>query len=561
MPFTSYGMHPTSLLKRHVAHQTSVNAADPASQEIWRSETLLQVFVEMWLHHYSLDMYQKMQSPHIKLEVLHYRLSLSSIHPVQSSHQALHTYQESFKPTEEHVLVIRLLLKHLHAFSNSVKIVIPRFVQQKLYIFLQHCFGHWPLDASFRAVGTVWRWYGSGDVAELLTALEIRTRETAAERGGSTSECVREMVCPGLAPWGPCRSGQQVGEPFVQENLLLYTKLFVSFLNRALRTDLVSPKNALMVFRVAKVFAQPHLAEMIQRAEQLFLEADLSLPHRQHRLFLTPSLGGSFLSGRAPTITDTSFKVKSHVYGLEGQDVQYRQMFGTEVRNLVLRLAQLIGQAQQLARSLSDRSAEAGPGQSFLSWFWFGSSDLNGSYLGNDMDEMGQESIRKTDEYLEKALEYLCQIFRIINGLRKFQVEYQGDPELQPIRSYESATLVRLLFQLSLAINEHFGNQMERLCAREDFLGSFCRYHLTNLSLVANSQRSPHTKWHSGRIQQPRVSLRFLASYRTLFSMLIVYFMGSWFCLGPVACTFLLLLGYLLFACGMTVLTEKRQLH
>uniref|UniRef100_A0A8C5RZA0 Sphingomyelin phosphodiesterase 4 n=1 Tax=Laticauda laticaudata TaxID=8630 RepID=A0A8C5RZA0_LATLA len=600
MPFTSYGMHPTSLLKRHVAHQTSVNAADPASQEIWRSETLLQVFVEMWLHHYSLDTYQKMQSPHIKLEVLHYRLSLSSIHPVQSSHQALHTYQESFKPTEEHVLVIRLLLKHLHAFSNSVKsepispsghshtaspleefkrIVIPRFVQQKLYIFLQHCFGHWPLDASFRAVLEMWLSY-------------LQPWRYAPEKQLPSVEA-------------PPRSVSEKWEPFVQENLLLYTKLFVSFLNRALRTDLVSPKNALMVFRVAKVFAQPRLAEMIQRAEQLFLEADLSLPHRQHRLFLTPSLGGSFLSGRAPTITDASFKVKSHVYSLEGQDVQYRQMFGTEVRNLVLRLAQLIGQAQQSARSLSDRSAEAGPGQSFLSWFWFGSSDLNGSYLGNDVDEMGQESIRKTDEYLEKALEYLCQIFRvneaqlsqliltrggvaeengkkllpdciededgltltplgryqIINGLRKFQVEYQGDPELQPIRSYESATLVRLLFRLSLAINGRFGNQMERLCAREDFLGSFCRYHLSNLSLVANSQRSPHTKWHSGRIQQPRVRLRFLASYRILFSMLIVYFMGSWFCLGPVACTFLLLLGYLLFACGMTVLTEKRQLH
>lgn len=55
--------------------------------------------------------------------------------------------------------------------------------------------------------------------------------------------------------------------PFIQENLLMYTKLFVSFLNRALRTDLVSPKNALMVFRVAKVFAQPNLAEMIQKGE------------------------------------------------------------------------------------------------------------------------------------------------------------------------------------------------------------------------------------------------------------------------------------------------------
>lgn len=34
----------------------------------------------------------------------------------------------------------------------SCRAAIPRFVQQKLYLFLQHCFGHWPLDASFRAV-------------------------------------------------------------------------------------------------------------------------------------------------------------------------------------------------------------------------------------------------------------------------------------------------------------------------------------------------------------------------------------------------------------------------
>lgn len=76
-------------------------------------------------------------------------------------------------------------------------------------------------------------------------------------------------------------------EPFVQENLLLYTKLFVSFLNRALRTDLVSPKNALMVFRVAKVFAQPHLAEMIQRGKET------PPPH----LLCGCSLGGGHLEG------------------------------------------------------------------------------------------------------------------------------------------------------------------------------------------------------------------------------------------------------------------------
>lgn len=47
----------------------------------------------------------------------------------------------------------------------------------------------------------------------------------------------------------------------------MYTKLFQVFLNRTMRTDLVNAKNALMVFRVAKVFAQPNLAEMIQKGE------------------------------------------------------------------------------------------------------------------------------------------------------------------------------------------------------------------------------------------------------------------------------------------------------
>lgn len=30
-------------------------------------------------------------------------------------------FQEPFTPTEEHVLVVRLLVKHLHAFSCSLK--------------------------------------------------------------------------------------------------------------------------------------------------------------------------------------------------------------------------------------------------------------------------------------------------------------------------------------------------------------------------------------------------------------------------------------------------------
>ncbi|KAF7483541.1 sphingomyelin phosphodiesterase 4 isoform X4 [Marmota monax] len=573
MPFASYGLHHTSLLKRHISHQTSVNA-DPASHEIWRSETLLQVFVEMWLHHYSLEMYQKMQSPHAK---------------------------ESFTPTEEHVLVVRLLLKHLHAFANSLKpeqaspsthshatspleefkrAAVPRFVQQKLYLFLQHCFGHWPLDASFRAVLEMWLSY--------LQPWRYAP-EKQAQSSDSQPRCVSEK-------WAP----------FVQENLLMYTKLFVGFLNRALRTDLVSPKNALMVFRVAKVFAQPNLAEMIQKGEQLFLEPELVIPHRQHRLFTAPTVTGSFLSPWPPAVTDASFKVKSHVYGLEGQDCKYTPMFGPEVRTLVLRLAQLITQAKQTAKSISDQCVESPAGHSFLSWLGFSPTDPNGLYPANDLDEMGQDSIRKTDEYLEKALEYLRQIFRlseaqlaqltfalgttqdengkkqlpdcivgddgliltplgryqIINGLRRFEIEYQGDSELQPIRSYEIPSLVRALFRLSSTINHRFAGQMVALCSRDDFLGSFCRYHLTEPVLANRHLLSPVGRRQvANHARGPRLSLRFLGSYRTLLSLLLVFFVASLFCIGPLPCSLLLVLGYLLYAMAMTLLTERGKLH
>uniref|UniRef100_A0ABI7Y1H6 Sphingomyelin phosphodiesterase 4 n=1 Tax=Felis catus TaxID=9685 RepID=A0ABI7Y1H6_FELCA len=509
--------------------------------------------------------------------------------------------QESFTPTEEHVLVVRLLLKHLHAFSNSLKpeqvspsthshatspleefkrAAVPRFVQQKLYLFLQHCFGHWPLDASFRAVLEMWLSY-------------LQPWRYAPEKQAQSSDCQARCVSERWAP-------------FVQENLLMYTKLFVGFLSRALRTDLVSPKNALMVFRVAKVFAQPNLAEMIQKGEQLFLEPELVIPHRQHRLFTAPTFTGSFLSSWPPAVTDASFKVKSHVYSLEGQDCKYTPMFGPEVRTLVLRLAQLITQAKQTAKSISDQCGESTAGRPFLSWLGFCSTDTNGSYAANDLDEMGQDSVRKTDEYLEKALEYLCQMFRlseaqltqltlalgttqdengkkqlpdcvvgedglvltplgryqIINGLRRFDIEYQGDSELQPIRSYEIASLVRVLFRLSSAINRRFAGPMAALCSRADFLGSFCRYHLTEPGLADRHLLSPVARGCAARRPRgPRLSLRFLGSYRTLLSLLLAFFVASLFCIGPLPCALLLVLGYLLYAVAMTLLTERSKLH
>uniref|UniRef100_A0A7N8X8Y5 Sphingomyelin phosphodiesterase 4 n=1 Tax=Mastacembelus armatus TaxID=205130 RepID=A0A7N8X8Y5_9TELE len=596
-PSTGYGVHSPSLLKHHIFHQPSVNA-DPAAQEIWRSETLLQMFVEIWLHHYSLEMYQKLQSPQVKLALLQYRLSMSSM-PCQPhvppGSGTLHTYQEPFTPTEEHVLVVRLLVKHLHAFSNSLKpeqltsspsahshthtspleefkrVVVQRFVQQKLYLFLQHCFSHWPLDASFRAVLETWLSY--------------------------------------VQPWRYTREKtnpqpDQNRTSFVQENLLIYTKLFQVFLNRAIRTDLVNAKNALMVFRVSKVFAQLNLAEMIQKGEQLFLEPEHVLHHRQPRGYLTPSQGGSYLSSRQRVVTDMVFRVKSHVYALEGQDCQYKQMFGTELRGAVMKLIQIIAQARQTAKRISDHSSEVASNSSFLSWFGLGSSDLNNTFTSGEPDESG-ECLRKTHEFLDKALENLCQIFKlnqgqltqlmsnldssqddgnckqlpdcihgenglmltdlgrrqIINGLRRFDIQYQGDPELQPIRSYENALLVRLLYRISSLVNERFGEQMNALCSRPDFLGRLGRHYLTDPKSTIKLRQSPMSQRTLERKRHPRLSLRGLASYRTMVLLLLFYMVGAFLSFGPGSSTLLIVAGGFLYGLMMTLIGEKLKTH
>uniref|UniRef100_A0A8D3DW37 Sphingomyelin phosphodiesterase 4 n=1 Tax=Scophthalmus maximus TaxID=52904 RepID=A0A8D3DW37_SCOMX len=530
--FAGYGVHSPSLLKHHIFHQPSVNA-DPSAQEIWRSETLLQMFVEIWLHHYSLEMYQKLQSPQVK---------------------------EPFTPTEEHVLVVRLLVKHLHAFSNSLKpeqlssspsahshahtspleefkrVVVQRFVQQKLYLFLQHCFGHWPLDASFRAVLETWLSF-------------IQPWRYTGEKMNPQPDQNRTVP----DKW----------ESFVQENLLMYTKLFQVFLNRAVRTDLVNAKNALMVFRVAKVFAQPNLADMIQKGEQLFLEPEHVLHHRQPRGYLTPSQGGSFLSSRQKVVTDMVFRVKSHVYSLEGQDCQYKQMFGSDLRGAVMKLIQMIAQARQTAKRISDHASEVAASSSFMSWFGLGSSDLNNTFSGAEPEESG-ECLKKTHEFLDRALENLCLIFKLNQGQLSQLISNLGssqdDGNCRQLPDCVQGENGLILTDLG---RRQYGGHMSALCSRPDFLGRLGRHYLTDLNSTAatHHRQSPTSRRMLERSRQARLSLRPLASYRTILLLLLLYVFGALLSLGPVSSTLVIVAGGFLYGLFMALFRDKLKTH
>lgn len=78
----------------------------------------------------------------------------------------------------------------------------------------------------------------------------------------------------------------------------------------------------------------------------------------------------------------------------------------------VLKLIQIIAQARQTAKRISDHSGEAAAGGSFLSWLGLGSPDLNHTFPGAEYEESG-ECLKKTHEFLDKALENLCLIFKV----------------------------------------------------------------------------------------------------------------------------------------------------
>lgn len=97
---------------------------------------------------------------------------------------------------------------------------------------------------------------------------------------------------------------------FVANNLLAYTAIFEQLLPRFMRTDLVAPKNALMLFRVTKVFSQPHLASMISEVENCMDERNLSTCKQ-----ITSNLWSPI--------------VRQQINELEGPNYQYIPMFSS----------------------------------------------------------------------------------------------------------------------------------------------------------------------------------------------------------------------------------------
>ncbi|XP_033748728.1 sphingomyelin phosphodiesterase 4-like isoform X2 [Pecten maximus] len=546
--------------------------------ETWRSETLLQILAEFWLNQ----------------------------NPVEVERQLLTgNAMEHFMPSKNHTRLVRMLIKHVHNFVNTAphdvltssyqthlvspldefkKSLLPHIIQKKLYAFLRHGFDRWPLDSSFRLMLETWLTY----IQPWRYIPSANNNRTKLRRDSDPdTKAVDEIR------W----------HPFVEDNLLFYTVLFQEFLCRVFRMDLTAPINGVMLYRVAKVFSLQNLSTLIRTAER-----DLcSSLYRSLRLSPTHDLGGSYLS------QETNLSLHTQISELERSGFQYSPMFGPAADPTIQAVTDVMKQICQAKTTISTvessktKHTKSGLSSLFDMSTWF--EDQNKSF-----GDLSVAEVKKLHGYLEMSIKGLCVLFEIppidyqshgmcsslydptltlgqasllgclsepgtpdceeteegiqltplgryqmMNRMKKFDIGYQGDPALQPIRSFENALLVRLLHQFCLFVNTQFHSEILNLYYREGILGKLFQVYLSPTLTPDKTLTSPISKNVRQQLETPRLNLRFLANYRNLMYLGIVYlFLRFLFGLSPMGYFFFLLF------CGLVIgflraLAQPRQ--
>nr|XP_006821103.1 PREDICTED: sphingomyelin phosphodiesterase 4-like [Saccoglossus kowalevskii] len=562
----------SNIHSRTPVNQTTM-ATDATTHETWRSETFSLILAEFWLNQNSLDTRDRSLSQQVT---------------------------ENFMPSQDHVRVVRMLVKHLHFFANSLRSspisspyqqhietpledlkrsVIPHIFQKKLYAFLRHGFDKWPLDASFRLMLESWLSF----IQPWRYTEERKTLNVSGDNKEAKDKAVSDQ-------W----------EEFIIDNLLFYTTLFIDFLPRAFRQDLSASKNAYMLFRVCKVYGQSGLSEMIEEAEGLLYEqTTLGVGrHIGNPMGRPPSAGGSYLSSPRPP---SCAVLRLQLAELEGQGFMYKPLFSEELQVLIEQLLGKILHAQSTLKLLGKPDQGQSNGGGLLSFLGFSSlMDYNShSAFGSYTNDIGYDDtnhptdIKKVESHLQQSLTYLRNIFKVeapkssdssvswgpssssstnqlqndrpdmpdmvdghlsplgryqlMNGLKKFEIVYHGDPDLQPIRSFENPALVRFLYRVSSHINKQFGDKIEEMCQRSDLVGQLSKEFFSPPAVspwqpTHSTQKCSPKSEQEALAMKPRLSLRFMASYQNIGYVLAFFMMCYVYNISFVMGIFLLLI-------------------
>lgn len=210
-------MRRTKYLSRNVishnftSNATNIRTAEPSRSSYWRTESVLHLFIDTWLR-YDID-------------------------------------GTADLPSSEFIQVVRVLVKQLHSFANSAEIdVTPMaslrslaqpMMNAQINNFLRGIIQRWPLDSSFLVVLELWLSY-------------IQPWRYTLNRQIGLDDPQGQLCIP------------QKFEKFIMENAAAYTQIFIQLLPRFERLDFTSLKNVTILYRLARVFSQTNLSQLLR---------------------------------------------------------------------------------------------------------------------------------------------------------------------------------------------------------------------------------------------------------------------------------------------------------
>jgi len=486
----------------------------PSGDQTWRSETILSIFSTVWLTQFSS----------------------SSSSPTSA------TSSELPIPVSDTLKIVRMLIKHLHYFSNSggpsditpldqLKRATLPAVKQQMYSLFKYIFGHWPHDTSFRLVLETW--------------LSFIQPWRYTDRGRPVADSDPAPVDGRWQGW-------------VAENILLYSEVLRLLLPRFFRMDLTASKNAYMLFRIAKVFSQPGLADLIRSAEA-GLERGVGGRPSMPSMLDSSNLAGEDREG-------VYSAARACLLELEGQGAKYSPVFGNEFRQMV---GELLASAERAKEAASEMLKEIGATKDkdegegvlvgLIQWI-IGTG-------GSSQDTQEVEELRKTVQHLTASLGSLTEVFslalprgedgvrkvmkssrganepemvesdnglvltphgrwQIVQGLAKPVIRYEGDPDLRPITHGEVVWLVRALYQASLWLNKKWAEPLHLAWGSGGVWGKVAglvlappTHYYTVVKSISGGQTTRQLHRHNARI-----SLRPLASKKVLLYLAVYCF-------------------------------------
>ncbi|KAK6638018.1 hypothetical protein RUM44_008442 [Polyplax serrata] len=455
---------------------------------------------------------------------------------------------EDTLPKEDHLRVVRNMIKHMHYFVNNVhndgsamdelRKAITSLCRRPLYTFLRRHIYHWPLDSSFILI--------------LETYLSF------------------------IQPWRYVHYNARVsGEScyvdnrwfnFVVENFPAYTIIVREIIPRFSRMDLTSPKHAHMLFRLTKVLSQPDLVPILKDIERYFDESSSAGQESQPGpstpgtprspcspgTLGTPTSPGHSNSLAFPLFNRLNVIIKQEIQELESPNFVYKTLFGKEFQDQVYEFVLSIQQSLSLVRyllnsNLAQKRARKANILHRIQDFFSANTSTGDDYT---VDER-----QKTVTYLEHSIGFLGQVFDLtINQLpcesradlsgssanstcsqqlgsveptvinpkdwqkRTKLIRYEANPDLEPIRSTEVTFLLRFLHHLCTRINESYKDELKLFWEKEDYWGCVARQLLTPPCKYYYFDKSVPGNFAPRVADQlpPRVSLRVLASHQTL---------------------------------------------